>query len=121
MLDGLIFDDVSLDNWSVEDTICLLNIDKPRSLPARFNDAFVQADIPMIFTTNKRPSEIFPRALSSRQRAALKRRYAAVEVTRTLARGGRPFTAAEKRARREAGRSGPQGPGADAAERALFG
>lgn len=121
MTDGLIFDDVSFENWSVEDALCLLNMDKPRSLPARFHDAFVQADMPMIFTTNKRPSEIFPRADSSRQRHALKRRYAAVEVTRTLARGGRPFTAAEKRARREAGRNGPQGPGADAAERELFG
>jgi hypothetical protein len=43
-----------------EDTIGLLSMDKPRSLPARFHDAFIEADIPMIFTTNKKPKKIFP-------------------------------------------------------------
>ena len=94
-----------------EDPIGLLSMDKPRSLPARFHDAFIEADIPMIFTTNKKPKKIFPRAESSKQRAAIKRRYVSVEVTSSLARLGRPMTPAEKRVRREAGRNGPQGPG----------
>ena len=34
-----------------EDTSGLLSMDKPRSLPARFHDAFIEADIPMTFTT----------------------------------------------------------------------
>ena len=94
-----------------EDTIGLLSMDKPRSLPARFHDAFIEADIPMIFTTtNKKPKKIFPREESSKQRAAIKRRYVSVEVTSSLARLGRPMTPAEKRVRREAGRNGPQGP-----------
>ena len=90
-----------------EDTIGLLSMDKPRSLPARFHDAFIEADIPMIFTTNKKPKKIFPREESSKQRAAIKRRYVSVEVTSSLARLGRPMTPAEKRVRREAGRNGP--------------
>ena len=95
-----------------EDTIGLLSMDKPRSLPARFHDAFIEADIPMIFTTNKKPKKIFPREESSKQRAAIKRRYVSVEVTSSLARLGRPMTPAEKRVRREADRNGgPQGPG----------
>ena len=101
------FDDVTFDDWTPEDAICLLNWDKPRSLPARFHDAFVEADIPMIFTTNKKPSQIFPRASSARQRRAIKRRYRSFKVTRSLAHLGRPLSAIEKRARREAGRDEP--------------
>ena len=35
----------------------------------------------MIFTTNKKPKKIFPRGKGKEQRAAIKRRYEAVEVT----------------------------------------
>ena len=109
--DGIVFDDVDFRDWTPEDTIGLLSMDKPRSLPARFHDAFIEADIPMIFITNKKPKKMFVRAESSKQRAAIKRRYESVEVTSSLARLGRPMTPAEKRVRREAGRNGPQGPG----------
>ena len=51
------------------------------------------------------------RAESKKQRAAIKRRFEAVEVTSSLARLGRPMMPVEKRVRREAGRNGPQGPG----------
>ena len=110
--DGIIFDDCNFRDWTPEDAICLLDWDEERSLPARYSDARVQADIPIIFTTNRKPAKIFPRASSSRQRDAIKRRYVCVEVVGPLQAGGRPFTAAEKRARREAGQNGPQGPGA---------
>ena len=97
----------------VRPALCLLDWDESRSLPARYSDAFIEADIPMIFTTNRKPHKIFPRADTAKQRRAIKRRYRAVEVTACLARGGRPATPAEKRVRREAGRDGPRGPGAD--------
>lgn len=119
--DGIIFDDMAFDDWTPEDAIALLSQDKPRSLPARFHDAFVEADIPIIFTTNKRPKQLFPRSPLAFQRRAIKRRYTAIKVTRSLMRMGRPLTPVEKRARRAAGRNGPQGPGADTAERDLFG
>lgn len=119
--DGIIFDDCTFRNWSAEDALCLLDWDEARSLPARYSDAFIEADIPIIFTTNRRPQKIFPRAESAKQRRAIKRRYRAVEVSVCLARNGRPATPAEKRARREAGQNGPRGPAADAAEQALFG
>lgn len=112
--DGIIFDDVNFRDWSPEDAICLLEADQPRSLPARFTDAFIEADMPLIFTTNKRPSKIFPRGSTGEQRTAIKRRYVTVEVTEPLQRTGRPFTQAEKRVRREAGRDGPKGPGVGA-------
>jgi len=99
----IIFDDMAFDDWTPEDMICLLEKEKPRSLPARYSDAFVDAGIPMIFTTNKKPRKLFTRARDRGQRAAIKRRYEAVEVTGSLAVLGRPLTAAEKRARREAG------------------
>ena len=82
-----------------------------RATRRRWSNAFIEADIPMIFTTNKKPKTIFPRGKGKQQRAAIKRRYEAVEVTSSLARLGRPMTPAEKRVRREAGRNGPQGPG----------
>ena len=86
--DGIVFDDVSFRAWSVEDTICLLDSDQPRSLPARYSDSFVPADVPMVFTTNVRPKKIFPRGRSAAQRRALKRRYVAIEVMGPLT-GGR--------------------------------
>ena len=110
--DGIVFDDCDFSAWQPEDVICLLSIAKPRTLPARYSDAFIEADVPMIFTTNKKPKAIFPRA-HGEQRKAIKRRYTDERVTSTLAAGGRPLTPAEKRARREAGRQGPQGPGVD--------
>ena len=110
--DGIIFDDVDFRDWSPEDAICLLSQDKPRSLPARYSDAFIEADIPMVFTTNKKPTKIFPRGVNKAQRGAIARRYTAVRVTAPLQMLGRPFTPAEKRARRGAGQNGPQGPGA---------
>ena len=64
----------------------------------------------MIFTTNKEPEDLFTRSGTSKQREAIKRRYEAIEITGPLQAGGRPFTPAEKRARREAGRNGPMRP-----------
>ena len=81
-------------------------------MPARYNDAHIDADIPIIFTTNKRPVRLFPRAPDRRTRDAIKRRYESVEITTPLQVLGRPFNRAEKRARREAGRNGPRGPAA---------
>ena len=109
--DGIIFDDVDFSSWSAEDTICLLDKDESRSLPARYSDAWIEADIPMIFTTNKKPKKrVFARIKDRQQRAAVKRRYVSVEVTGPLQRLGRPFSAIEKRARREAGANGPRRP-----------
>ena len=56
---------------------------------------------------------MFVRAADRKQRAAIKRRYECVEVTGPLQRGGRPFTPAEKLARKEAGVGGPRGPGVE--------
>ena len=111
--DGIVFDDMDFKSWSPEDTICLLDVDQSRSLPARYSDAYVEADIPMIFTTNKKPHKMFARASGAKQRKAIKRRYEAVEVTGPLQALGRPLTKAEKCARRGAGRNGPQGPGVE--------
>ena len=111
--DGKIFDDCNFCKWTPEDAICLLDWDESRSLPARYSDAFIEADIPLIFTTNRKPHKIFPRASTKKQRLAIKRRYRAVKVTECLAKGGRLATPDQKRARREAGRNGPRGPGAD--------
>ena len=58
--DGIIFDDCNFRDWTPEDAICLLDWDEERSLPARYSDARVQADIPIIFTTNRKPAKKFP-------------------------------------------------------------
>lgn len=109
--DGIIFDDCNFRKWEPEDAIALLDFDEERSLPARYSDAFIAAEMPMIFTTNRKPAKIFPRSSIKKQRKAIARRYKAVEVTTCLMKLGRPMTPAEKRARREAGRDGPRGPG----------
>ena len=96
--DGIIFDDMTFDDWTPEDIICLLSQDKPRSLPARFHDAFIEANIPLVFTTNKKPKKLFPRAACRKQRRAIKRRYTSVKIRRSLMRIGRPLTPAEKMA-----------------------
>ena len=70
----------------------------------------MEADIPIIFCTNKKPKKMFVRAQDHRQRRAIERRYAKVEVTGPLQAIGRPFTRAELLARKEAGVNGPQGP-----------
>ena len=65
----------------------------------------------MIFTTNKKPKKIFPMAKASHeQKKAIKRRFDSVEIDAPLQALGRPLTGPEKRARKEAGRDGPQGP-----------
>ena len=180
VVDGIIFDDMDFNDWSPEEILALLDWDEPRSLPARYNDAFVdagprvakwpplgrhraapppprvvlsgsrlpsvprgateppgslpeavgsprglpklahfalflaltwQADIPMIFTTNKKPKYIFPMEKASHeQKKAIKRRYDEVKIDAPLQALGRPLTGPEKRARKEAGRDGPQGP-----------
>lgn len=109
--DGIIFDDMCFKSWTPEEIICLLDADENRSVPARYSDAQIEADIPLIFTTNKKPKKLFPKA-HGRQRSAIERRYKAVEITAPLMRLGRPLTPIEKRARKEAGRDGPKGPGA---------
>ena len=112
--DGIIFDDCNFDGWTAEDLICLLDWDEPRSLPARYSDAQVNADIPLIFTTNKRPSKLFNlKHMQRKQKRATKRRFDAIEITAPLQQIGRPFNSQEKRARRQAGQNGPQGPSAD--------
>ena len=110
--DGIIFDDMNFKTWAVEDALCLLDWDEPRSVPARYSDASIRADVPLIFTTNKKPKNIFPRSRNARQRRALARRYSSYQVMGPLQSVGRPFTAAEKDARKKAGLNGPKGPGA---------
>ena len=53
----------------------------------------------------------WPRVSRAPPFSPIKRRYESVEVTGPLQALGRPFTKAEKRARREAGKNGPKGPG----------
>ena len=55
--------------------------------------------------------KIFTRTRHGAQREAIKRRYIKVNVRHPLMASGAPFTPAEKRARRDAGANGPQGPG----------
>ena len=101
--DGLVFDDMSFEDWAVEDVICLLNWDKYRSLPSRYHDAQIPGDLPLIFTTNAAMTEedtIFPRGRNAEQRVAIERRFIKVPVTHPLQAGGRPFTAEEMQARR---------------------
>ena len=109
--DGVIFDDIDFSAWAPEEIICLLDFDMTRSIAARYADAIIPAEMPLIFTTDKKPKKMFPRAESSRVRAAIKRRYVSVEINAPLQALGRPFSREEKRARLEAGRGGPQGPG----------
>ena len=109
--DGIVFDDCDFSSLSAEDTIALLDFDQQRSLPARYSNIIIGAEIPMIFTTNKKPKKIFTRARHGAQREAIKRRYIKVKVRHPLMASGAPFTPAEKRARRDAGANGPQGPG----------
>jgi len=47
---------------------------------------------------------------SHEQKKAIKRRYDEVKIDAPLQALGRPLTGPEKRARKEAGRDGPQGP-----------
>ena len=103
MTDGLAFDDMSLRDWPPEDVIALLSVDKARSLPARYTDAYIPADMPIIFTTNLSMSDhesIFPRGHNAEQVYAISRRYIKVAVTGPLQAGGRAFTAEEMQTRR---------------------
>ena len=58
-----------------------------------------------------KPKYIFPMEKASHeQKKAIKRRYDEVKIDAPLQALGRPLTGPEKRARKEAGRDGPQGP-----------
>lgn len=108
--DGIIFDDFDFDKWTPAEVLHLLSYNKTRSLPARYSDARIEAFTPLIFTTNRKPKKLFPRARNRETRRAIVRRYRGVKVTGALQRIGRPLTAAELQARRSAGKNGPQGP-----------
>ena len=104
MTDGLIFDDMSFTDWSAEEVIALLDFEITRSISGRYADATIERDMPMILTTNKRMDDdesIFPRPTCGEQRAAIKRRYEAIEITGPLMITGAPLTKAEKKQRRE--------------------
>ena len=108
--DGIIFDDFDFGKWTAEEVIHLLSHTKNRSIPARYSDARIEAYTPIIFTTNRKPKQFFPRARNKEQRLAIRRRYRRVKVRGPLQRIGRPLTAAELQTRRSAGRNGPRGP-----------
>ena len=108
--DGIIFDDCDFSKWMPEEIICLLSYNKTRSIQARYSDAWIEANLPIIFTTNKRASKFFPRGATSEQRKAITRRFDVVRVRGPLQLGGRPMTALELQQRRTAGTNGPQMP-----------
>ena len=108
--DGLVFDDCNLLQLSAEETIHLLEFDQTRSIKCRYSNAQIPADMAMIFTTNMKPKDLSTRGKNKVQRRAIARRYTAIKITARLQVQGTPFTAAQKRARREAGVNGPQGP-----------
>ena len=78
--DGIIFDAMEYSKWSAEDAICLLDWDEQQLL---------DADIPLIFTTNKKPKK--SSRGSYKQRDAIKRRYRAIEITGPLQLLARPL------------------------------
>ena len=102
--DGLIFDDMTFTDWSPEEAIALLDFELTRSISCRYAVATIEADTPIIFTTNKRMDDhesIFPRPPNSEQCVAITRRFEAIKVTGPLQKGGGPMSKAEKRKRRE--------------------
>ena len=76
--DGIIFDDFDFGKWTPEEIIHLLSYETNRSLPARYSDAHIEAFVPLIFTTNKHPKNLFPRSTCKEQRKAIRRRHARV-------------------------------------------
>ena len=107
--DGIIFDDFDFSTWKAEELIHLLSWNKSRSLPARYCDAHIEANTPIIITSNKKPKKLFTVG-NSAQRHAIARRFRPVKVDGPLRGLGGRFTVDEMRARREAGRNGPRGP-----------
>ena len=87
-VDGIIFDDVDLKSWQPEEIISLLNVTKDRSIGARYSDARLPADVPLIFTTNMGMTSpfdsIFPMGKSAEQQAAIARRFKCVPVSAPL-------------------------------------
>jgi len=84
-VDGIIFDDVDLKDWKPEEVIALLNVTKERTVGARYSDARLPADVPLVFTTNMGMQGPFDSiGKSADQQAAITRRFKCVPVPAPL-------------------------------------
>jgi len=87
-VDGIIFDDVDLKDWKPEEVIALLNVTKDRTVGARYSDARLPANVPLIFTTNLGMTSpfdsLFPMGKSAEQQVAIARRFKCVPVSAPL-------------------------------------
>ena len=66
----------------------MLDIKKPRTIKCRYNDAKIPAGVKRIFTSNRKPVNIFPQPSGRQQKIALQRRYRAVCIQQKLYVGG---------------------------------
>ena len=82
--DGIVLDDVDCSALTPEACIQLLDMDHDRSIQLRYHPACIPQGTPRVFTTNRAPEFIFPRANCREQRAAIERRYTATEVREKL-------------------------------------
>ena len=82
--DGIVFDDINFSQLTPEVTIHLLDTIHARSIQMRYKPAYIPANTPRIFTSNKKPKYIFVKADNREQRRAIERRYKAWKVEEDL-------------------------------------
>lgn len=81
--DGLVFDDMSFNQWPAGSIIHLLDSEQDRSIHARYINAEIPAHIPKIFTSNR--EDIFvPNTCTPEEQAGIDRRYKKLLVNASL-------------------------------------
>lgn len=81
--DGLVFDDMSFNQWPAGSIIHLLDREQDRSIHCRYANAEIPAKLPKIFTSNR--DDIFvPNTCTTEEQAGINRRFSTLHVQANL-------------------------------------
>jgi len=81
--DGLVFDDMSFNQWPAGSIIHLLDREFDRAIHCRYINAEIPAKLPKIFTSNR--SDIFvPNICTAEEQAGIDRRYKTITISASL-------------------------------------
>ena len=83
--ESILFDDVTLQNFSVDEVKSFLDVKSERAVKCRHEDGFIPADTVRIFLTNHERHAFFPRETGNKDHSrAISRRMIWVKVTEKL-------------------------------------
>lgn len=94
--DGIVFDDMSFENWPAGSVIHLVDLEHDAPIHCRYNNVVIPAGTPRMFTSNK-PEIFWGEGIMEEQRDAIERRLFRVAVTEDIRVGPSDLSEDESR------------------------